>query len=441
VFSDLASKGSGRQYSNVQKFLALSRDSGGANLSEFLRRIQDLQIREAREGEALGGQPEGGAVQLMSIHAAKGLEFPVVTVADLGRGRRGRFGSNRLLHDPTFGIVCMGRDEDGDWHEPVSYTWASWLDERMEEAERKRLLYVACTRAADLLILSGKVGIKNSWLHQLMSVWEIEPSGEKEEVLTKDGYSLRVFRPDIRPIERPPSAPLLETTPGPVAIPSLARSLESRREGKVISVTDLINELSGKEPGRSKIPSLADPERSRLPRSYHIGRIVHRALKKWSSLSLSHHQLTELLEEYAQKEGVSENDIEHTVTGSRIMLYNVKNSDLYAKIENAQFRHQELPFTLRTAGYIIPGIVDIIFQDQAGIWHLLDWKTEWTDPKVEVVLSDEHLQQMAIYSTAMEKVLGAVPKAALCFLNPRWIHRPISRSQLEITRRQMLLND
>jgi ATP-dependent exoDNAse (exonuclease V) beta subunit len=185
---------------------------------------------------------------------------------------------------------------------------------------------------------------------------------------------------------------------------------------------------------------LVDPKQSRLPRSYNIGRIVHRALKNWACLSLSYYQLTELLEEYAQRDGVSEDDIEHTVTGSRIMLYNVKNSAIYAKIENAQTRHQELPFTLRAAGYIIPGIIDIIFQDRAGSWHLFDWKTEWTDPEGgEVVPPVDHLQQMAIYSAAMEKVLGEVPKAGLCFLNPRWIYYPISHSQLEATLRQMLL--
>ena len=159
----------GRSRSNVAKFLALAREQGGASLSDFLRRVEDLRAREAREGEAPAGAPDAGAVQLMTVHAAKGLEFPVVVVADLGRGSGHGGSTPRILHDPEFGVVCQLRDANGDWVKPASYLWAEWLNERMELAESRRLLYVACTRAADLLILSGKPGEPRSWLTALTS--------------------------------------------------------------------------------------------------------------------------------------------------------------------------------------------------------------------------------------------------------------------------------
>ena len=90
ALSDAAAGGGGRQRSNVLKFMTMARERGGVSVSDFLLRVQDLRDREAREGEALASDPESGAVQLMSIHAAKGLEFPVVAVADLGRGRGGQ---------------------------------------------------------------------------------------------------------------------------------------------------------------------------------------------------------------------------------------------------------------------------------------------------------------------------------------------------------------
>jgi ATP-dependent exoDNAse (exonuclease V) beta subunit len=161
--------------------------------------VQALKAQEAREGEALGQTPESGAVQLMSIHAAKGLEFPVVVLADLGRRTQRRSFDSRILHDPLYGMVCQLRDDQGDWQKPASYLWAEWQEDQMEQAENKRLLYVACTRAADMLILSGRLGDKGSWLQEIMTAMEIEAGGDGERLEARDGYSIRIVEPEITP--------------------------------------------------------------------------------------------------------------------------------------------------------------------------------------------------------------------------------------------------
>ena len=187
------------------KFLSLAREQGGVSISAFLSRLRDLKAIEAREGEALGREPESGAVQLMSIHAAKGLEFPVLVAADLGRQKRRPGGSAYLLHDPVFGVVCKVRDEQGEWQEPAGYAWGKWLYQQMEEAEEKRLLYVACTRAADRLILTGQVGNRDSWLQQILEAYEIDADGPQDELLQGDCFGMRILRPDepeeLRPAE------------------------------------------------------------------------------------------------------------------------------------------------------------------------------------------------------------------------------------------------
>ena len=147
----------GRSLGNVEKFLKFARERAGVSLAEFLEQIRNLREREAREGEAIAGSHDSDAVQVMSIHAAKGLEFPVVVVADLGRDQaRSTTDSGLILHDPAFGLVCKHRDNNGDWQKPASYLWGEWMNQRMDLAESARQLYVACTRAGDLLILSGR---------------------------------------------------------------------------------------------------------------------------------------------------------------------------------------------------------------------------------------------------------------------------------------------
>ncbi|MCB9643541.1 MAG: UvrD-helicase domain-containing protein [Myxococcales bacterium] len=165
----------GRQFGNLQKLMRMAREQAGADLGAFLRRLRDLQEMEAREGEAVGDAAQLDAVQLMSIHAAKGLEFPVVILADTGRRLSIGDAGSQILHDPAFGLVCKLRDAQQEWIRPSSYLWGEWFSRRMEEAENKRLFYVACTRAADLLIFSGKVGDRNSWMRQVLELWDIPP--------------------------------------------------------------------------------------------------------------------------------------------------------------------------------------------------------------------------------------------------------------------------
>ncbi|MCK6509675.1 UvrD-helicase domain-containing protein [Myxococcota bacterium] len=181
--------GDGRQFGNLQKLMQIARAKGGADLGAFLRRLRDLQEIEAREGEAIGEVEQSDAIQLMSIHAAKGLEFPVVILADTGRRLAINDIGRQLLHDPAFGLVCKLRDTQMEWIRPSSYLWGEWCSRRMEEAESKRLFYVACTRAADLLIVSGKVGDRHAWMRQVLQIWDIPVEPERSVEAAKDSVN------------------------------------------------------------------------------------------------------------------------------------------------------------------------------------------------------------------------------------------------------------
>jgi ATP-dependent helicase/nuclease subunit A len=97
----------------------------------------------------------GDVVSIMTIHAAKGLEWSVVVVPDLARGYPQ---SSSVLSDPELGVtVTFGEDEG----EPVLYRLIADRKARSREAEARRLFYVACTRARDHLILTSTEGTTN----------------------------------------------------------------------------------------------------------------------------------------------------------------------------------------------------------------------------------------------------------------------------------------
>ncbi|MGI6379147.1 MAG: 3'-5' exonuclease, partial [Anaerolineae bacterium] len=104
----------------------------------------------------------------MTVHGAKGLEFPVVVLGDLAHQGHGPSG---LLLDDQLGPVCKLASHDV---EPAAYTRAKAREQDQIDAEDRRLLYVAATRAEELLILSGTASVTqkgapslSGWLKQL----------------------------------------------------------------------------------------------------------------------------------------------------------------------------------------------------------------------------------------------------------------------------------
>jgi ATP-dependent helicase/nuclease subunit A len=155
----LARSGGERRLANLRKLMRLAREyesAEGRDLRGFLTYAATQDLREAREGEAALESEGLDAVRLMTIHRAKGLEFPVVCVADLGRAAGGA--RERLLIGRD-GRVGLKLAPIGGGELVPALDWQALADEELaEEAEEeRRLFYVAMTRARERLILSGGV--------------------------------------------------------------------------------------------------------------------------------------------------------------------------------------------------------------------------------------------------------------------------------------------
>lgn len=147
-----------QRIANVDKLLALlgSREFAGlgamATARRLLERGEDTLDREAPAEVAAAADPD--AVRIMTIHAAKGLEFPVVFVPELGTEPHGQEGP--VVFERELGLAVVSPDLVGR-RRPSPH--AAAVHERLaarRDAESRRLLYVAATRARDLLVLIGE---------------------------------------------------------------------------------------------------------------------------------------------------------------------------------------------------------------------------------------------------------------------------------------------
>jgi ATP-dependent helicase/nuclease subunit A len=147
-----------RRLANVHKLLRLARGfeaDEGRDLRGFLDHVARLQEAAARESDAPVEGVEPDAVRLMSVHAAKGLEFPVVCVADLGRAAHVRQ-PYLLLDGERIGLTLLRLD--GAKAKPTLDYAELAAERRQADAEEEdRVLYVAMTRARERLLLSGAV--------------------------------------------------------------------------------------------------------------------------------------------------------------------------------------------------------------------------------------------------------------------------------------------
>ncbi len=150
-----------RRLANVRKLMALARDweqEHGSDLRGFVDQLRSrMQLSDgAEESEAPVESEAMDAVRMMTIHRSKGLEFPVVCVADLGRqaqtraapivivGQDGHSLGVRLMH-PGYGGSVAALDYDALRAQALAH----------ELDEERRLFYVAMTRARERLVISG----------------------------------------------------------------------------------------------------------------------------------------------------------------------------------------------------------------------------------------------------------------------------------------------
>jgi ATP-dependent helicase/nuclease subunit A len=157
-----------RKRANARKLVRLARRfdrQGDFTLGAFVARLRADLRRPPREEQAATTDEAGKSIRLMSIHQAKGLEFPIVVIPDLNRKPPSL--TEFVAFQPELGpLVRPSADGGADLDDPDaddsrrSLGWLTYqaIEQAEEENEALRLFYVAATRARDALILSAGIG-------------------------------------------------------------------------------------------------------------------------------------------------------------------------------------------------------------------------------------------------------------------------------------------
>ncbi|MDQ3859937.1 MAG: UvrD-helicase domain-containing protein, partial [Actinomycetota bacterium] len=205
-----------RRYANLRKLARLARSYEalrGPDIEGFVRFLRDQEAAGAKEVEAAAEEEGSDAVRLLTVHAAKGLEFKVVVLADAGRIPPSP-AMDEILCLPD-GRFCFRVVDPATGRRLGAFGWDEMraAEESAEQAENRRLLYVGMTRAIDRLIISGAVDPASRrddpapihWILRRLAL-ELADTDAAELVRGDARVLVRVDRPaPAAPGEAPPS--------------------------------------------------------------------------------------------------------------------------------------------------------------------------------------------------------------------------------------------
>jgi ATP-dependent exoDNAse (exonuclease V) beta subunit len=369
-----------RGAANIEKFLAQARAaSARQTLAEFVEEIEILRESKPREPDA-PPEDSANAVKIMTVHAAKGLEFPVVFLAAMHKGIDANPGA--ISFSPRIGLGArwhhpLGRD-DKDKDDAFQHAIRQELKQR-EKEEGNRLLYVAMTRAEDHLVLS------------------FSTNGKKPQ----NWAATVADRLPVRSVTAPPDRPApRESDEAPVPAQYLQRPVLTEQHDAQANVTS--------------IAMFAN-----CPRRYYLTRYLgfSGAGPRPAAASQAATQPADVLgrQVHALLAGAP---VESPDPEAPKLADVFRKSALGRRAAAAATIEREFDFLMEIENLVLRGQIDLWFEDR-GKTVLVDYKTDRVIPAEAQARAEQYALQLRLYALALERLTGHAPdEAYVYFLRP-----------------------
>lgn len=422
---------------NVKKLLRLAQQycqTKQASLAEWLQNVKDLRASSSKEPAATVQADD--ALQIMTIHNSKGLEFDLVILPQLDKSVHGDTASIKYLPGKEDEQGLLGikvPDKEMQLQNSGVYELAKARDSELEEEESRRLLYVAMTRAQKQLLMVGTVAEEKlpeavialpaakSWWQQLQAVYEVDWDKQESScpwvrLLCADALSQAVAQQGeqqklaLEPLALAPLPAYAACGRTCFTASALQTYLHCQRQyyyQQVLAVPELEQTVAGEQAHE-------------LPASV-TGSIVHKALELYNGYN-AEAVFAIALDEFAPGAAA-------TQAKSMFDAYIV--SDLYKALPKKQKRELEFVQPLQQE-LAAEGVIDLLAFDEDDNMIIVDYKTGTPPEPDEVKLG--YAYQLALYKDAAEKLYPGkkVVRAELHFLQNMSVWQlPFDKSYLQ----------
>jgi ATP-dependent helicase/nuclease subunit A len=393
-----------QRVSNIRKAISGARSFEGKidSYRRFARWFRDREMLASAESESPVIEEEENAVRLLTVHKAKGLQFPVVILANLIQSRRRS--SKILISDGRNVAFKLGLLETSD-HAALAEE-----EGRREAAETVRLLYVAATRAGDVLVIP-RMPKPGSYFGLLSAHLD------SDRVASLELSALPPLRGESRPFivfTKPSNGEKERAAEERAAwVQARMRLLEQAKRAPIVLAPSQLGAeafVPERAAGSLEAPGAAISE-SR-DRSILFGRAFHRIMEL-ADLSGGRH-VGALAGSVAAELGISDAAAELGRLAATAL-----ESELIERAARASRCYREVPLALHREGGFIEGRIDLLFEEN-GVWTLVDFKT---DDVAEADVDDMlavYRPQAAVYAFALDRLgVGCGGGIVLYFVRPR----------------------
>ena len=444
-----------RKLANLRKLTEMARQfdrAGGFTLADFVERLKGAVAEETDEELAATQAESNNVIRLMTIHQSKGLEFPVVIVADMDRNSQPP--PSPVEFSAELGPLIAPPEKFGRQSENLGLRLHRLVENQADAAEHLRLLYVALTRAADYLILSSSLKaidkVSSGWMKLLVSRLDLRTGLPLIDPVTELPLIPAPFAascPAVLIHSVPPRSPLLpramqETLPlvnfresvdqvEPLPLPPLVLPVEidvtQIRSFSVSSLEELDQNLrvtqSSQPVRRSQV--VAVPVRISGPMAEELGTLVHGVLERIDPQG-AEDQLPKLIEAcWTTTFAPLPTEVRQAATE---ILSAFWTSSLFLELRQARQCYRELEFNLVIPADLLPdnphsitGQIDCLLQTHSGEWVIYDYKTGDRFTAGDSAELLRHYEfQLGVYAWAVQAGLGVLPsKVALVTFKPQ----------------------
>jgi ATP-dependent exoDNAse (exonuclease V) beta subunit len=383
-------------------------DAAGGLLRDYLEWATLQGTEGARVVETVLPETDDDAVRVMTIHGAKGLQFPIVVCSGLTTKASPRLGGVQVLFPSDGGYaVKLSQRAHTD-----SFELHQAIDEQMSFDEKMRLLYVACTRARDHLVVS---------VHRTERARATEPNRQTLGELLWDAAAGGEARTEVPAFAaRPPAVPVPSPAP-PGLEPWLAAhgaafaTGNRRRFVSATALARLVDEAAGDDAGMLKEGrDLELPPWNKGRYGTAIGRAVHAVLQ---TVDLSSGAgLTDLAAAQAAAEGV----IGFEATIGELVRLAIGSPTVVRACASPYWRETYVAVPLE--GLTLEGYVDLVYRDEDANDALVvvDYKTDAIRDDADLAARLAHYRvQGAAYAIAVAAATGErVDRCVFVFLAP-----------------------